>query len=92
MGAMVRNLYQVGFELLSIKMAERDLRRTFQISREKRGSKFSLDVKDAGFIVVLMELKIWKIEKTKFDAVKMPPHRKHATLIAIINRFTAKYL
>ena len=88
----MRNLYHVGSELLSMKMAERDLRWTFQIPREKRSSKFSLDVKDTGFIVVLMKLNIWQIEKTKFDAVKMPPHRKHATQIAIINRFTAKYL
>ena len=92
MGPMVRDLYHIGFELLSMKMAECDLRRAFQVSREKRGSKFSLDVKDAGLIVVLMELKIWQIQKTKFDAVKIPPHRKNATPIAVINRFTAKYL
>ena len=87
----MRNLYHVGFELLSIKMAERDLRRTFQISCEKRGSKFTLDVKDAGFVVILIELNIWRIEKAKFDPVEMPTHRKHAASIAINERLTAKY-
>ena len=89
---MVGNLYHIASEFLVIKITKRNLRRTFQISRKKRSSIFSLNVKDAGFVIVLLELKILKIKKAKFDPVEMPPHRKHATPIVIINRFTHKNL